>query len=340
MKRSVLIAGVGGASLGTELFKSLKLSGNYNIIGADISPYAYGLYQEGSAKTYVADKDRYIQSILQICKREKVDAILPGGGEPLLLLYKNKDVFDQEGILLAINSIEAIELCNDKLKTFEYLSSQGVPVPLTKQINSVDELDDFDYPCIVKPSIESGGSIFVYVAEDKEEAQLYVSYLNKRDIAAIVQEYIPHDEGAYSTSVLSLPNGEIVWSIALKKSFQNKLSFHIRYDGRIISSPYSQGLVDDFKDIRMQVEKIAQKIDSRGPLNIQGRLKNGVFYPFELNARFSGGTYLRAMAGFNEVDIFLQYLFEQRYAPPEEIKYGYYIRSLEERYVSYEEVKT
>ncbi|MBT9145434.1 MAG: hypothetical protein DDT42_01305 [candidate division WS2 bacterium] len=41
MKKSVLIAGVGGASLGTEIFKSLRRSGNYSVVGADISPYAY-----------------------------------------------------------------------------------------------------------------------------------------------------------------------------------------------------------------------------------------------------------------------------------------------------------
>lgn len=41
MKENVLIAGVGGASLGTEIFKSLKRSGNYSVVGADISPYAY-----------------------------------------------------------------------------------------------------------------------------------------------------------------------------------------------------------------------------------------------------------------------------------------------------------
>ena len=37
----VMIAGVGGASLGTEILKSLKITNRYDIFGCDISPTAY-----------------------------------------------------------------------------------------------------------------------------------------------------------------------------------------------------------------------------------------------------------------------------------------------------------
>ena len=89
MRRSVLIAGLGGASLGTEIFKSLRHSGNYNIFGADISSYAYGLYQTGFVRTYILDHKQYIPNLLNICKKEKIDAIIPGAEEPLLLLYNH-----------------------------------------------------------------------------------------------------------------------------------------------------------------------------------------------------------------------------------------------------------
>ena len=340
MKKNVLIAGVGGASLGTEIFKSLMHSGIYNIFGADISPYAYGLYQEGFIKSYVVDRERYIQDILDICKKEKIDAIIPGGEEPLILIYEQKGLFDQENILLASNSTEVMGLCTDKIKTFNYLRNQGIPVPITKLIDNENDLNDFNYPCIIKPSTGSGGSVFVYLAEDAEEASLYISYLKKRSVKVIVQEYISDDEGEYTVGVLSLPNGKLVGSIALKRSFHCKLSHLFKYNDRVISSGYSQGLIDDFKNVRKQAEDIALKIDSRGPLNIQGRLKDGVLYPFELNARFSATTYLRAMAGFNEVDIFLKSLFRHKYTVPRNIKYGYYFRSIEEKYIDYEEIKT
>lgn len=338
MKRSVLIAGVGGASLGTEIFKSLRHSGNYNIFGADISPYAYGLYQAGFVKNYTVDRNKYIADILGICKKEKIDAVIPGGEEPLLLLYPNKDVFDKEGFLLAINSKEVIDRCVDKIKTFDYLNSQGIIVPITKVINNEDGLRGIKYPCIIKPFIRSGGSVFVYLAEDKEEACFYISYLRNRDINAVVQEYISSHEGEYTVGVLSLPNQKIAGSIAMRRLFVSKLSYLFKYDDKVISSGYSQGLIDDFKDIRAQAENIALKLKSRGPLNIQGRVRKGVFYPFEINARFSASTYLRTMAGFNEVDKFLQFLFERKCTPIENTKYGYYLSSFDEEYVKKEEI--
>jgi carbamoyl-phosphate synthase large subunit len=339
MKKNILIAGIGGASLGTEIFKSLKLASKYNIFGADISSYAYGLYQKGFAKTYVVNRDKYIQDLLKICKKEKIDAIIPGGEEPLFLLNQNRKIFQKNGILLAMNSAKVIELCTDKIKTFKYLEKKGIPAPKTKLIDNPTLLKNFPYPCIIKPSTKSGGSVFAYLAEDEKEASFFVDYLKKRNLKAIAQEYIPAEEGEYTIGVLHLPNGELIGSIALKRLFHAKLSVLMKTKDRVVSSGYSQGLIDDFKDIREQAEKIAKVLDSRGPMNIQGRLKNNIFYPFEINPRFSATTYLRTMAGFNEVDIFLQFLFTRKKIIPKKIKYGYYFRTLAEKFVSFRKIK-
>jgi carbamoyl-phosphate synthase large subunit len=40
----VLVAGIGGASLGTEILKALQLAGRYELFGCDISPMAFGHY--------------------------------------------------------------------------------------------------------------------------------------------------------------------------------------------------------------------------------------------------------------------------------------------------------
>lgn len=339
MKKSVLIAGLGGASLGTEIFKSLKKSGKYNIYGSDISKFAYGLYEKDLKKTFLVDVKNYIKQTIEICKKEGIDVIIPGGEEPLQLLYKNKSLFDKIGIKLAINSWEIIRMCTDKIKTFNYLKKEKIPVPQTIDIEEIKDLDSLKYPCIIKPSIGTGGSVFTYLAENKEEANLSILYLKKRGMKAIIQEYMPEKEGEYTVGVLSLPTGELVGSIALKRFFNTKLSTLLKYGNRIISSGYSQGLIDEFKDVRKQCEKIAKKLKNKGPLNIQGRYKDGVFYPFEINPRFSASNYLRTLAGFNEVDIFLQYLLEKKCTKPEKIKYGYYFRSLKEKYIDKTEIK-
>jgi carbamoyl-phosphate synthase large subunit len=340
LRRSVLIAGVGGASLGTEIFKSLVQSGKYRILGADISSYAFGLYQKGFARTYLVDHEDYVPSLIKICRKEKVDAIVPGGEEPLKLCNVDRDLIQQESIVLAANSSDVIDLCADKARAFEFLFRKGVPVPKTKSVNSEDELTDFNYPCVIKPSTDSGGSAFVYLAEDREEAAHYLSSLRKKGKKLVVQEYVPHDQGEYTVGVLSLTDGSILGSIALRRLFNSKLSYIFKDQDKVISSGYSQGLIEDFVGVRTQAEEIASKLGSKGPLNVQGRLFNGTYYAFEINPRFSATTYLRTMAGFNEVDMFLQHLFGQQPEPPRAIRFGYYLRSLEENYVAHEKVKS
>ncbi|MCS6955556.1 MAG: hypothetical protein NZM44_04305 [Candidatus Calescibacterium sp.] len=41
MKTKVFVAGIGGASLGTEIVKALMLANNYEIYGGDISDLSY-----------------------------------------------------------------------------------------------------------------------------------------------------------------------------------------------------------------------------------------------------------------------------------------------------------
>jgi carbamoyl-phosphate synthase large subunit len=96
-------------------------------------------------------------------------------------------------------------------------------------------------------------------------------------------------------------------AIALKRPLSAKLSIAIRGDDFLISSGYSRGHIGPYEEICSTASAIAEAVGSRGPLNIQGRIDaDGCFVPFELNPRFSASTYLRTLAGFNEVDHFIK----------------------------------
>ena len=149
----------------------------------------------------------------------------------------------------------------------------------------------------------------------------------------MVQEYIPEDEGEYTIGVLSFPDTEVLGSIVMKRIFNSKLSVAYRGKSGLISSGYSQGLIYRNREIEKQAIEIAKAIGSKGPINIQGRIRNGKIVPFEINPRFSASTYLRAMAGFNEIDFFLQFLQDGIREFDFKINEGYYLRSFEETYV-------
>ena len=332
-KIKVLIAGIGGASLGTELAKCLTLTQRYVVYGCDISPLAYGHYAEDFHSTFLIERSGYVESVIDLCTREKIACVVPGGEEPMVLLGMARNTLENNGIHLAGNSLNVIKICSDKAKTFQYLSEFGIRVPYTLMISTTDELVDILFPCIIKPAGSSGGSSFVFLAGNKDEAFAYTKYILDNSLTPIVQEYIPLTEGEFTVGVLSLPDGHLLGSIALKRLFNAKLSVLMKSEVGLISSGYSQGLIDNFPEVRATAEKIAEVLQSAGPINVQGRIKNGLFIPFEINPRFSASAYLRALAGFNELDIYLRYLATGIYRPPVSLRYGYYLRSLSETFV-------
>ena len=249
------------------------------------------------------------------------------------------DLLKSKGIQLVSNPPAFIEMFSDKSATFKLLASMGVKVPCTVDINEESDLGNIGMPCIVKPSTGSGGSSMVFYAIDHQEAMIYAEYIRSNGVTPIAQEYITSNEGEFTVGVLSLPNGMIVGSIALRRSLDSKLSVMSRDRGGLISSGYSQGYIGDFPEICEQAESIARQIGSCGPINIQARIRNNVLVPFEINPRLSASTYLRALAGFNEVDILLSYLSTGVHSIPEPLREGWYLRSLTEEYVVPQDIK-
>lgn len=335
----VMIAGIGGASLGTEIYKCLQLAGGYDVYGCDVSSTAYGLYEPGFTGTYHVRRGDYVQSVVEACHSARATWLIPGAEQPLTLLAEASERLTQAGVRLVSNCPSVVRLFANKESTFERLAELGIPVPRTIVLDQSSALEHVGLPCIVKPATDSGGSASVFYAVTVDEATIYADFIRRSGHSPVAQEYIAVDEGEFTVGVLSLPDGRIAGSSALRRALDAKLSVAQRGRGGVVSSGYSQGYIGDFPEIRRQAERIANAVDSRGPINIQGRVRDGVLLPFEINPRFSASTYLRALAGFNEIDVSLRFLIAGEMPPPVSIKPGWYLRSLTETYVPDERLK-
>jgi carbamoyl-phosphate synthase large subunit len=335
----VLVAGIGGASLGTELAKCLRDAGGYEVLGCDVSPLAYGHYDPALARTFLVERERYLDEVRALCRAHAIRAVIPGGEEPLALLAPAAASLAAMGVHVASNSPEVVAVCSDKARLAAHLAEIGLAVPATTPVDDVRALPTMPFPWVVKPARGGGGSHLVALVSNAEDARAAVGAILASGLPAVAQEYLPLDEGEYSFGLVSSPEGRLLGSIAMRREFPSKLSVALRVKAGLISSPYGQGLIASFPELQAQAEEIARRLDSRGPLNVQGRVVNGILRPFEVNPRFSGSTYLRAMAGLNEVDTYLRAALgrEPRGAAP--LRSGYYLRSLSEVYVPAESVK-
>ena len=84
-----------------------------------------------------------------------------------------------------------IELCSDKLATFRRLSELGFVTPRTIEVETVEELRDITYPCVVKPPVDSGGSSFVFLVRDRDEAASYFTNLRSNGKRCLYKSTFP-----------------------------------------------------------------------------------------------------------------------------------------------------
>ena len=81
------------------------------------------------------------------------------------------------------------------------------------------------------------------------------------------------------------------------------------------------------------VIKIAEKLGHVGSINVQLMASEGGVVPFELNARFSGTTPIRAHYGFNEPEMAIRSYHLGEILVPQPIRSGVVMRYIEEVFV-------
>src|SRR4051794_1296291 len=117
-KDRVLVAGIGGASLGTEVVKCLLAARRYTVFGADISPLAYCHFVPGLERTFTLPREGYAEALLATCKAQGVRAVVPGGEGPLALISSAAGLFREAGIVVAANDPAVVAECSDKERFF------------------------------------------------------------------------------------------------------------------------------------------------------------------------------------------------------------------------------
>ena len=346
-KIRVVVTGVGGGGHGHEIVKALRLAERYHLIGVDMVESSFGLFDVDESYTVPPASDsHYMGILLDICQQRKAKVLVHGSEPELKVISRNRDALLKAGVLPLINSYEVIERCMDKWATIVFLREQGFNLPNSRLAHTEREIPrSFPLPAVIKPAIGGGGSNNTFVVQDVDELEFGCRYLVRQGKVALLQEYVGTGEDEYTVGVLSTLDGELVGSIALRRYLLSGLSNRIQIPNRTgrrdlsptlaISSGISQGTIDEYPEVRRVCERIAETLYSRGPINIQCRFVDGKLYPFEINPRFSGTTYIRALMGFNEPDMLIRHhLLGEKLPSPVRYRFGKVVRGLVERCVT------
>lgn len=282
-----------------KYFKA-ELSANDSIIATDMQATAPAFTEADVVEIVPAVyAENYIDTLMEICIKHSVNAIISLNDLELPILANNIDTFKNIGTQAIVSSPDIIDICFDKYKTSEFLSKIGIKSPKTyiSFENAVNALkyNSLNFPVIVKPRWGSG-SIGIEIANDFEDLEILYNYIKKKvkksilatasvsEDSVLIQEYINGTE--YGLDIMNDLNGEHC-GVSIKK----KLSMRAGETDKAVT------IKND--EIYSIGRTIGEKLKHIANLDCDILEKNGEFYVLELNPRFGGGYPFSHEAGVN-----------------------------------------
>ena len=281
----VLITGA-GALLGQGVIRSLRASTlDVRIVAVDPSPLSIGLYWADERYLVpLASDPAYLERFTAILERTKPDAVLVGTDVELELLARHRAELEARfETLIVVSSPKVVRIADDKHATYAFLREHGFPYPRSSLAEDHLELvREVGFPLIVKPRV-GARSVGVRKVTDLDQLKQHLASIAD----PIVQECVASPDQEYTAGALCF-DGEVAGSIVMRRDLRDGNTY--------------RAYVEEYPDLNEWVARFAAALQPHGPVNFQFGLHDGVPKVFEINARFSGTTHFRTLAGFNEVE--------------------------------------
>lgn len=310
---TVLITGA-GAPGAPGIIKSLRLNGEREIrvIGVDANleeSVGVGLVDQAYSIPTAKAPD-FIPHLIEICRKEKVEVIVPLVTNELFVFAQNKKEFERIGVRVLVSDYESLLIANNKLSLMEYCKKIGVPAPEFTTAKSLIEFESairkLGYPdnkVCFKPPISNGlrGFRIINDTEDRmsnllneKPNNVFISLDEFRSIAQessffpelLIMEYLPGDE----YSIDALGDGKKCHAVIPRT--RDKIKMGISFVGTTVNDP----------QLIRYSSQIVEGLGLYGNIGFQFRRdKNGVPKIIESNPRVQGTIVLCTAAGYNMV---------------------------------------
>ena len=304
----VLIPSGAGAPGFAGILRCLREDATIQVITGDMqeSPYGKSL-ADGFYQVPASSANNYIEKILEICKKEAIQAVLPITTGELLPLVKHQSLFESEGIQLVISKTESLEIANNKGNLYKFIRENcpQIPIPEFAIVRTKVEfkqaveilLNQFPEACF-KPVVGNGsrgfGRVVKNVTSDFLSAKAGVMPLLLEEwllrfpeilpVELLVSAYLPGKE--YSVDVLA-EHGKTLLCIPRTR---DKMVGGISVAGTFVND----------LSIKAFSMRLVQALELNGPIGLQWKEDvQGMPHLLEINPRLQGTTSAALFAGAN-----------------------------------------
>lgn len=279
MRKKVSNGTVPGASApaGINTIKSLKLA-NFKgkVLATDSNELSAGFYLSDYKEVSPESEDEgYLDFLFKIIDKYEINVLMPSSGYDIFPFSENKEKLRNLGVIPVISDRDVLEVCRDKVLTFERLKN-NFNLPYTTE----DKSGITEFPIISKPRFGKGSRDIIQINDFSE-----LDYISSRYSNMIYQEYLPGEE--FTIDVLSDFDSNPIISVP-RVRLQTRGGISTK--GKIILE----------KELIEESCKISKFLKIIGPCCIQMKKdKDNAFKLVEINPRLGGGTIFTTLAGAN-----------------------------------------
>lgn len=333
MKSIIVLMSASGSQFAPGIIKCLKKNGEREVIviGVDISDDPTNKYLVDKFYKVPAVKDPlYVETIINICKKEKVEIVIPQMSSELPVFLKNMDLFDEAGIIVSMTRTENVNIANNKLLLFEFMKRENIPVSKFDKITSLNEFDKAiekigypNVPVCVKMT-ESSGARGVRIIDDSKSRfhifayekpdSFYISYddmkktLEEAEVfpELLVMEYLPGDE--YDVDLLA-DKGNVLYMAG-------------RRNPVMVMSITQESILEKNDEAYEIAQKLVERLGLDGNIGIDFKFANdGSCRVLEINPRIDATVSIFAAGGLNLPYLQIKHLLGEK-LPSVDINYG------------------
>jgi carbamoyl-phosphate synthase large subunit len=247
-----------------------------------------------------ADSPDYIPGLLELCRKERVDIVVPWSDDEVGAVSSNAAAFQEHGTATLCGSSESVRRALDKGKTLQHMVKKGMTVPAFELASSSDDIEraakKLGYPrekIVVKPCCSSGGRGMWILDSSAEMLKHHPGPGNRATLSAflfmvresesegktvpdyVMMEFLPGQD--YSVDALA-NEGEAVYVIPRKRI---KAVIGISHIGEAGPNP----------EVRSLVARVIKEFDLHLNVNVQmkySKISGGHPLVYEINPRVSG----------------------------------------------------
>lgn len=243
---------------------------------------------------------KYVDTTLQICKEQKIDALLSLNDLELPILAENKARVEAEGVKVIVSDPSVIDIAFDKYKTAQWVESLGLKSPKT-YVRLVDakralETGELHFPLFMKPRWGSG-SIGLESIADMEELDIYYHLLMKKIKKTILATASVGDE--YIMIQEKLTGSEFGLDV-MNDLEGNNVAVSVKQKLAMRAGETDKAVTLDLPEVREIGHRIGTALKHIGNLDVDVMQNDkGEYCVLELNPRFGGGFPFSYEAGVN-----------------------------------------